>query len=274
MSEIILDPTLNVPISKLPPATTITATDILAIVQNKKLKRTTQATLLATLGITNVALVVNGNDRDLVVTYNNGTVLNLGNVRGIQGIQGVAGQDGQDGQDAVLPSPEDERERLEIVKTVKLTTGVNKDDYIEFELPENFYETILATCQATQDKCKKVLYLRQVKNQDKNLLRFNVNFKPDFDFEWSFYSIQSNKIRIYKDDFSVEDATLEYYEVITDLDIEGYFHLDGTPSTNKPINLSDQYIDQIINLAAEEFERNFQNVQTLSLAKDRTNSEE
>jgi len=162
----------------------------------------------------------------------------------------------------------------EIVKTVKLTTGVNKDDYIEFELPENFYETILATCQATQDKCKKVLYLRQVKNQDKNLLRFNVNFKPDFDFEWSFYSIQSNKIRIYKDDFSVEDATLEYYEVITDLDIEGYFHLDGTPSTNKPINLSDQYIDQIINLAAEEFERNFQNVQTLSLAKDRTNSEE
>ena len=72
----------------------------------------------------------------------------------------------------------------------------------------------------------------------------------------------------------VEDATIEYYEVLPNLDIEGYIHLDGIPSTNIPIPLSEQYVDQIINLAAEEFERNFQNPNDLQIAKDRTRSQE
>jgi len=61
---------------------------------------------------------------------------------------------------------------------------------------------------------------------------------------------------------------------LPNLDIEGYIHLDGIPSTNIPIPLSEQYVDQIINLAAEEFERNFQNPNDLQIAKDRTRSQE
>lgn len=79
---------------------------------------------------------------------------------------------------------------------------------------------------------------------------------------------------MYKSDFNIENVTLEYYKVIEDLDIEGYTHLNGNASINKPINLSEQYIDQILNLAAEEFERNFQNPNDLQLAKDRTKSQE
>lgn len=162
----------------------------------------------------------------------------------------------------------------EIVKTFKLQDGIDRKTYQEFILPDDFYEVILGNCLARRRKCKRNLYLRQIKNQDKNLQRFNVNYKPDFDFEWSFFSIQDNTIRVYKDDFSVESGDLEYYQVIPNLDIEGYIHLDGTPSTNIPLPLSEQYIDQIVNLAAEEFERDFQNPQALQIAKDRTKSQE
>jgi len=162
----------------------------------------------------------------------------------------------------------------EIVKTINLTNGQVKSDYVQFEIPEDFYELILAECFASRGDCKKKLYLREVKNQDKNILRFNLNYKPDFEFEWSFISVQNKYLRVYTNDFKVSNVSLEYYQVIPDLDIEGYIHLDGSLSTNKPIPLSEQYVDQIINLAAEEFERNFQNPQDLQLAKDRTSSQE
>lgn len=162
----------------------------------------------------------------------------------------------------------------EIVKTINLTSGAKKDDYFEFLIPVDFYELILAQCNATRKHCKKRIFVREVKNHDKNVLRSNSNYKPDFDFEWSFCSIQDKYLRIYVTDFNVEDATIEYYEVLPNLDIEGYTHLDGTPSTNIPIPLSEQYVDQIINLAAEEFERNYQNPQYLQIAKDRTRSQE
>ena len=105
-------------------------------------------------------------------------------------------------------------------------------------------------------------------------MSFNLNYKPDFEFEWSFVSIQNETLRVYKNDFEVLDAIIEYYQVIPNLDIEGYIHLDGNASTNKPIPLSEQYVDQIINLAAEEFERDFQNQTDLSLAENRTKSQE
>lgn len=162
----------------------------------------------------------------------------------------------------------------EIVKTVNLYDGVEKKDYVEFRIPEDFYELILAECNAEKSNCKKKLFLREVKNHDKNVLRFNTNYKPDFEFDWSFISLQNETIRVYTDKFKVKDVTLEYYQVIPDLDIQGYINLDGIPSSNIPIPLSEQYVDQIINLAAEEFERNFQNPNDLQLAKDRTRSEE
>lgn len=163
----------------------------------------------------------------------------------------------------------------EIVKTMELKVPkTDIDDYSEYEVPDDFYELILAQCTAKKGKCKRKLYLREVKNQDKNILRANSNYRPDFEFEWSFVSLQDSHIRVYKNNFDIEGLSIEYYKVIPDLDIEGYIHLDGSLSTNKPIPLSEQYVDQIINLAAEEFERNFQNPQDLQIAKDRTRSQE
>ena len=162
----------------------------------------------------------------------------------------------------------------EIVKTAELTDGVQFEDYTQYEIPFDFYELILAYAEAQRDECRKQLFLREVKNQDKNTLRFNVNYKPDFDFEWSFCSLQGGYIRVYRDNFTVNKLKIEYYKVINNIDIEGYIHLDGTPSTNIGIDLSEQYVDQIINLAVEEFERNYQNPQNLQIAKDRTRSQE
>ena len=116
--------------------------------------------------------------------------------------------------------------------------------------------------------------MREVKNQNKQVLTFDVNQRPDFDYEWTFCSVQGGNIRIYRNDFDILKSDIEYYSVIPDIDIAGYNNIDNQPSIDIPLTIiSDQYIDQIINLAAEEYMRDFQDPNGLQLAKDRTTSE-
>jgi hypothetical protein len=164
----------------------------------------------------------------------------------------------------------------EIIKTKNLLNPSDTTtDYTEFPLDEDFYEAILAKCVAEKGKCKKVLYSREVKNQNKNFLQFDESTSPDFEWEWTFNSIQSNKIRIYKKDFNISSAVLEYYKVIPDIQMEGTVNIDGDVVTQSiGIDISEQYVDQIINLAAKEFEMNYQNQIGIQVAQERINSQE
>lgn len=164
----------------------------------------------------------------------------------------------------------------EVIKTEPLQSPVIKDEYYEYALSSDFYEGILIKCKASKGNCKGVLYSREVKNQNKNILQFYSFQKPDFEFEWTFHSIQGNKVRIYRlPEFKITSATFEYYSVIPDIQMIGTVDINGNPiTTSIGITLSDQYVDQIINLAVEEFMRNSLNNEGLQIAKDRTISQE
>ena len=162
----------------------------------------------------------------------------------------------------------------EIVETVNYDSGIDKDSYIEYELKEDFYESISAQCTAEKNGCKKKLFSREIKNQNKNFFEFDENLKPDFNFEWTFHTIQSNKLKVYKTDFNINKIVFSYYKVLPDFDVEGYTKIDGTLSTNTPLPLSQQYFDQITNLAVEEFMRDFENINGLQIAQNRTNNQE
>lgn len=165
----------------------------------------------------------------------------------------------------------------EIVKTKNISTSTNvKKDYIEFQIPEDFYEGILAKCNAKKGSCKKVLYSREVKNQNKNFLQFDEASKPDFNWEWVFHSIQENKIRIYRTDFDITSVVFEYYQIIPDIQMEGTVDIEGnliTTSVGIDI-LSDQYVDQIINLSVKEFEMNYMSQPGVQISQERINSQE
>lgn len=162
----------------------------------------------------------------------------------------------------------------EVVKTQEALSGTDKGTYIEYTIPFDFYEYILVSCEAQKKDCKKTIYSRGIKNQNQNVYLFDSNQEPDFDFEWTFHQIISNKLRVFKKDFKINKVIFTYYSVIPEFDIEGYINIDGVPSTNKAINLSDQYVDQIINLAAEEYMRDFESQLGLQLAQNRTSSQE
>jgi len=162
----------------------------------------------------------------------------------------------------------------EIVETVEFNSGSVKDNYIEYQLEKDFYESISVQCNVERNDCKKRLFSREVKNQNLNFFEFDENLKPDFNFEWTFHQIKGNKLIVYKSDFSVNKTIFNYYKVLPDFDVAGYTKIDGTLSSNVPIPLSEQYFDQITNLAAEEFMRDFENINGLQIAQNRTNNQE
>lgn len=162
----------------------------------------------------------------------------------------------------------------EVIKPAELLNPTNSKFYTEFSLPDDFYEFIGGNCEAKKLNCRRTIFMREVKNQNKNILLFDVNQAPSFEYEWTFCSIQNGQIRIYISDFDVLKTNIEYYKVIPDIDIVGYTKMDGSASTSIGIDISVQYVDQIINLAAEEYMRDFNNPEQLALAKDRTNSQE
>lgn len=164
----------------------------------------------------------------------------------------------------------------EIVKDQEFITGTVTSDFVEYTLVEDFYEAILAKSKAQRNTCKSVVYSREVKNQNKNILQFDSSQKPDFDFEWTFHSIQGNKLRVYKKDFDITSTVLEYYSVIPNIQMAGTVDVEGNQITNSIgiTILSDQYIDQIINIAATEFMRDFLNQEGVAIGKDREKESE
>ena len=162
----------------------------------------------------------------------------------------------------------------EILKPIEVLKSKKFPTYQEFEVTDKFYEFSSIVCEAKKGNCKKTLYVREIKNQDKNILNFDLNTKPDFEYEWTFCNVLDNKVRVYTNDFEVLKINADLYREIPEFDITGYVKLDNQPSSNKEIELSDQYIDQIINLAAEEYMRDFLDANGLNISKDRTNSQE
>ncbi len=160
----------------------------------------------------------------------------------------------------------------QLVKDAELLNSVVKEEYVEFDFKNQFYETIGGVCLAEQGDCKQTLRLREVKNQDKQLLYFDSSSQPSFEYEWSYYTVQNNKVRIYRKDFNILSATIEYYEFIPEFDIEGYTKADGTASTNIPFTVSDDIVDEILDETAKDFMRIYENQVGFQLSKERTDN--
>lgn len=163
--------------------------------------------------------------------------------------------------------------RETIKESDALSSTNTQDDYVEYSLPKDYYEHILTKTICEKDECKGIVYSREIKNQNKNILQFDENQRPDFDYEWTFNSIQGGSLRVYKRDFKVLESKMEYYSVIPDFDIAGYTNILNQPSSDQPITLiSDQYIDQIISLAAKEFMLDYESESGIRSANERINA--
>jgi len=155
-----------------------------------------------------------------------------------------------------------------------LSPGIVKEEYVEFDLPEDWFSCADTFILANRKKCKKkVVNLYQTRSVNVRKLLADESTKPSFDFQESFYTLEHGKIKVYKDEFDVVELSFNYYKEPKNIEIAGGVKIDNTPMTNIDPELADIFVDQIITEAATEYMRDWENPQGVQIGKDRAASE-
>lgn len=169
----------------------------------------------------------------------------------------------------------DEIQQL-VKEDVQLTPLLTAADHIDFKLPTDWFEHIGGYAVCTKGTCVgKIINADQAKNEEKRLVLFDENWRPDFDFEWLPISIGQDRIQVFYNDFKIDSFHVDYYRYPKDIDILGYVKPDGTtPSTNVDPDLEDIYVNEIIDLTVADVSRIYQNTEKMPLDLNRIQQEQ
>lgn len=163
-----------------------------------------------------------------------------------------------------------------LLKEEKLKESNKTENSSYFDLPPDYFDLANLTGKARKDKCLINILLWEVKSQNFNELLNDENNKPSFDYAESFYFVSKNDVRVFKDDFSLENILLTYYRYPKKIDVEGYFTDDGTAQGLASVNIDpewdDKAMDRIISLAVKDFNINAENLQRFQIDNTRINN--
>lgn len=150
------------------------------------------------------------------------------------------------------------------------------DQSVSFKLPDDWFDHIGGYALCDQGPCKnKIINSDQVKNEEKRLVLFDENWRPDFDFEWLPITVGQNNIQVFYKDFIINKFVCDYYKYPVDIDIEGYIKSDDvTASTTIDPDLDDMYVNEIIDLTVADVSRIYQNNEKLQLDINRIQQEQ
>lgn len=141
---------------------------------------------------------------------------------------------------------------------------------VDFKLPDDFFKRTIGYCVCTKDSCidiPVVVWFKKIKDLD--VLLRNSDTNPSFEYHETLGIINNGKVSIYKTDFTVNKMYLSYYMEPTDIDIEGYEHVDGTASKNITTELSLQNIEKIIDRTVVEVAQNYEDINKMQMAFQR-----
>lgn len=153
----------------------------------------------------------------------------------------------------------DEIQQL-VRENVQLNPVGTSANHIDFQLPDDWYDHIGGYALCTQGTCtNKLINADQAKNEEKRLILFDENWRPDFDFEWLPITIGEDSVQVYFNNFTIDSFHIDYYRYPKSIDIAGYIKVDGTLSTNIDPDIDDIYVNEIIDLAVADVSMIYQN---------------
>lgn len=132
----------------------------------------------------------------------------------------------------------------QLLKTVKLKPLSKTDLYTEFKLPKDY----LHYKRSTSEPCQ--LWHILVKEGDVNLLLQDDNWKPSLEWGETLCTLIDNKLRVYRDNFSVNSVDFVYYRtpILVNLST-GHTDVNGNPTSNIDPEFQNSSLIEILNLS-------------------------
>jgi len=144
------------------------------------------------------------------------------------------------------------------------------DNHVDFKLPEDYFNFSNLKIYASKDNCKDIkISSFEIKNQDVEELLSDEFNKPSFEFRETFYTVSSDNISIYLDDFTIDKSKLSYYRYPQQINMSGYIDIEGNASVDIDPEFDDKVVNKILLACSKDYASNNSDSAKYQLDKDR-----
>jgi len=141
---------------------------------------------------------------------------------------------------------------LEISKPLELSSKTAQSS--KFKLPQNFFDLGDIEAYATKEKCKnQKIFLYETSPENYTEYLRNSDTKPDFLWRESLYSLSSDMVEIFQDDFTIEKVKMSYYRNPSEIKLMQETNPESD-FDDFTIEWDDKSIYKIIDLCVLEFD--------------------
>lgn len=144
-----------------------------------------------------------------------------------------------------------------LVPNKEISSKTKTEQYYKFPLPGDYFDFANVYASCSKDSCSsQKIDLFPMKEEDKNEVLQDEFNKPSFLWRESLYTIGSDAINVYYDDFSVDNISLSYYRYANQIVLLDPDDPESQFNETQKIEFDDKLTDRIISLCAGEFELN------------------
>lgn len=147
-------------------------------------------------------------------------------------------------------------DNLDIVNALLRTKSINrtkKENLTQyFKVPENFIRIESVEGIGRKNGCEAKLRAIPVKTRNKSIYNTNKNYKSNWFFRDTFYTIAEESIK-FEADFDITKLNVEYYREPRRISVAGWQQADGTTSQDVEWEFGDSFIHKVIDAAARNF---------------------
>lgn len=146
-----------------------------------------------------------------------------------------------------------------LISDLIISNPTQSENHYDFPIPKDYLDLANVYAKATKEKCSdKVIYLDEIREENKSEWLQDENYKPSFLWRASFYNVAKDNINVYFDDFKVDDIVLSYYKKPNKISLINPSDPESKFDETKVIEFEDHITDRIISLCAGEFSLNEQ----------------
>ena len=146
-----------------------------------------------------------------------------------------------------------------LVLDKKIPTSSKSEDKYNFELPKDYFDLADVRAKAKKENCEDTLYLFEVQTENLSEILQDEFNKPSFEWREAPYTINSDKLSIYTDDFSIQNILLNYYRYPNQLELIDEENPESGFNESKGIEWDDKSLDDIISLMVANLDMNENN---------------
>lgn len=128
-------------------------------------------------------------------------------------------------------------------------------DHYNFPLPKKYFDLADVRARANKGNCLDLISLFEVQTENLNEVMQDEYSKPSFEWRESFYTINSDNLSVYVDNFQISEILLNYYRYPNQIEAIS----ESAFNESKKIEWDEQALDIIISLTAGESDLNQNN---------------